>query len=44
MFKACQYAINDGKVITGLKQVSVKVAQGNLRKKITWTKKLGKGR
>ncbi len=30
MFKACQYATNDEKVTTGLKQVNVKVAQGNL--------------
>ncbi len=44
MFKACQYAINDEKMITSLKQVNVKVAQGNLQKIITWTKKSGKGR
>jgi hypothetical protein len=43
-FKACQYAINDEKVITGLKQVSVKACQGNLQKIITWTNKSGKGR
>jgi hypothetical protein len=30
MFKVCQYAINDEKVTTYMKQVSVKVAQGNL--------------
>jgi hypothetical protein len=44
MFKASHYVTNDEKVIIGLKQVSVKVAQGNLQKTIKWTKKLGKGR
>ncbi len=44
MFKAYQYATNDEKVTTSLKQVSVKAAQGNLQKTITWTKKSGKGR
>ncbi len=34
----------DEKVIVGLKSVSVKIAQGNLQKTITWTKKLGKGK
>ncbi len=44
MFKACQYAINDEKVIVGLKQVDVKATQGNLQKIITWTKKSRKER
>ncbi len=44
MSKACQYAINDEKMIASLKQVNVKVAHGNLQKIITWTKKSGKGR
>jgi hypothetical protein len=30
MFKVCQYATNDEKVTIDMKQVSVKVAQGNL--------------
>jgi hypothetical protein len=44
MSKACQYATNDEKVTTSLKQINVKVAQGSLQKTITWMKKLGKGR
>ncbi len=44
MSKACQYVTNDEKVITSLKQVSVKAAQGNLQKIITWTKKSRKGK
>ncbi len=44
MFKAYQYATNDEKVTTSLKQVNVKVAQGNLPKTITWTKKSRKRR
>jgi hypothetical protein len=44
MFKTCKYVTNDEMVSAGLKHVSVKVAQGNLQKIITWTKKLGKGR
>jgi hypothetical protein len=39
MFKACQYATNDDKVVTSLKHVNVKNAQANLQKTITWTKK-----
>jgi hypothetical protein len=44
MSKAYQYATNDEKVIVGLKQVNVKVAQRNLQKIITWTKISRKGR
>jgi hypothetical protein len=45
MSKACQYAINDEKVIIGLKvHVIVKATQSSLQKTITWTKKLGKRR
>jgi hypothetical protein len=44
MFKACQYVNNDEKLTTSMKHVNVKVAQGNLQKTITWTKKLVKGR
>ncbi len=44
MSKACYYATNDENVTTNLKQVNVKVAQGNLQKTITWTKKSKKGR
>jgi hypothetical protein len=36
MFKAYKHVINDEKVTEGLKQVSVKAAQKNLRKTITW--------
>jgi hypothetical protein len=44
MSKVCQYATNDEKVTTSLKQINVKATQGNLQKMITWIKKLGKGR
>jgi len=49
MSKACQYVINNEKVIVGLKlkvivglklKVIVKATQGNLQKTITWMKKL----
>ncbi len=44
MSKACQYVINDEKVIIGLKvKVIVKAIQGNLQKKITWKVGMGKG-
>ncbi len=36
-FKACQYASADVKVYNGLKYVSIKIAQLNLQKCITWT-------
>jgi hypothetical protein len=40
MFKACQYVTYDDKVFVGLQHVSVKDAQVNLQKTITWGKKL----
>jgi len=43
MSKACRYATNGDKVL-GLKPVSVKNAQTNLQKSITWTKISRKGR
>jgi hypothetical protein len=44
MFKACQYVMNDDKVLVGLSLVNVKDVQTSLQKKVTWTKKLRKGR
>jgi hypothetical protein len=43
MFKMCQYATNDNKVLVGLILVDVTYAQIGLQKSITWTKKSGKG-
>ncbi len=42
--KACQYATNDDKVFTWLRNVSVKEVHIGLQKTITQTKKFGKGR
>ncbi len=44
MIKTCQYVMNDDKVLMGLSLVSVKDVQTSLQKRITWTKKLGKGK
>jgi hypothetical protein len=41
---ACQHAINDIKLVVGMKEVNVAKAQNALQKTITWTKKLSKGR
>jgi hypothetical protein len=43
-FKAYLYLLADVKVYKGLKYVSIKIAQFNLQKCITWTKKSSKGR
>ncbi len=43
-FKASQYAIVEEKVFRGLKYVSLKFAQANLQKRITWPKKSRKGK
>ncbi len=42
--KIYYYSTNDEKVITSVKYVNVKIAQGSLQKIITWTKKSKKGR
>jgi hypothetical protein len=44
MFKVCQYAIDDDKILVGVTLMNVKDAQARLQKTITWPKKLGKGR
>jgi hypothetical protein len=41
--KACQYGTTKEKVYRNLKYVSVKFAQANLQKCITWPNKSGKG-
>ncbi len=42
--KACQYGITKEKIYRNLKYVSIKSAQANLKKCITWLKKFGKGK
>jgi hypothetical protein len=42
--KTCQYAKINEKVCKGLKHVSIKVAQKDLQKCITWSKKSRKSR
>jgi hypothetical protein len=43
MFKATQYIIHDFKVCSKLIKVSLKQAQANLQKTITWIEKFAKG-
>jgi len=43
MFKATQYMINDFKVCSKLIKVSLKQAQANLQKTITYIEKFAKG-
>jgi hypothetical protein len=42
--RTCQYATTNDKVCENLKYVSIKFAQTNLQKCITWPNKFGKGR
>jgi hypothetical protein len=42
--KVCQHATTYEKVYKGLRYLSIKVAQGDLLKCITWSKKSRKGR
>ena len=44
MSKACQYATSDEKVCRGNAYVSIRTAQADIQKCITWPKKSGKGR
>jgi hypothetical protein len=44
MSKACQYAMNDDKVLVSLILVNVKDVKTSLQKSITWTKKSRKWR
>jgi hypothetical protein len=44
MSKCCLYATNDLKVCGGMKEVLIKDVQYFFQKKITWSKKSGKGK